>query len=194
MKVIVFDIDWVIIKSTSKKKENIKNILQKYTLYDFPWVKEILSLWINRKLIIDRIYELIPFDKELVLNDINYENAIIESNPIKNDNVINFIKENNEKYVFFTNSALPIDWVNRIFNSLNIKNYFQELLAFENGSKVENINYIIKKNNIKPNDILFIEDNINHINSVNMTGVNTLHFIDYDIDIEKQIEIIDNSK
>jgi methionine salvage enolase-phosphatase E1 len=89
---------------------------------------------------------------------------------------------------------LPIDWVNRIFNSLNIKNYFQELLAFENGSKVENINYIIKKNNIKPNDILFIEDNINHINSVNMTGVNTLHFIDYDIDIEKQIEIIDNSK
>jgi predicted phosphatase len=89
---------------------------------------------------------------------------------------------------------LPIDWVNRIFNSLNIKKHFQELLAFENWSKVENINYIIKKHNIKPKDILFIEDNINHINSVNMTGVNTLHFIDYDIDIEKQIEIINNSK
>jgi hypothetical protein len=58
---------------------------------------------------IDRIHEITTFDKELVLNDINYENAIIESNPIKNDNVINFIKENNEKYVFFTNSALPID-------------------------------------------------------------------------------------
>jgi len=194
MKVIVFDIDWVIIKSNSKKKEIIKNILQKYNLYDIPWVKDILSLWINRKLIIDKIYEFTTFDKELVLKDINYENAIIESNPVKNDNIINFIKDNSEKYLFYTNSALPIDWVNRIINSLGIKKYFQKLLAFENWNKVENINYIIKKHNIKPNDILFIEDNINHINSVKTTWVNTLHFSDYDIDIEKQIEIINSNK
>ncbi len=194
MKIIVFDVDWVIIKSTSKKKEIIKNILLKYNLYDIPWVKDLLSLWINRKLILDKIYEITPFDKNIVLNEINFEQAIIESNPIKNDNVINFIKDNSEKYLFYTNSALPIDWVNRVINSLNIKKHFQELLAFENWSKVENINYIIKKNNIKPSDILFIEDNLNHINSVKMTGVNTLYFIDYDIDIKKQIEIINSSK
>jgi len=55
-----------------------------------------------------RIYEITPFDKEVVLNEINEQYAILESNPLNNDNVINFIKDNYQKYLFFTNTSLPI--------------------------------------------------------------------------------------
>jgi predicted phosphatase len=77
-------------------------------------------------------------------------------------------------------------------NWLWLKDYFQELLAFENWSKIENINYVIKKYNIKPEDILFIDDNINHINNVKESWVNTLHFSDYNIDIEEYINTLNN--
>ncbi|EKD44223.1 MAG: hypothetical protein ACD_71C00209G0005 [uncultured bacterium (gcode 4)] len=187
MKAIIFDIDWVIIKSGSKKDEVIKSIIQKHHLYDIPWVKEIPSLWINRKLIVERIYELTPFDKETVLKNINNEMAILESNPIKNENIINFINKNYKKYLFFTNTSLPIDWLNKVFDSLWIKDKFQELLAFENGSKAENIYFVMKSYDIKPTDILFIDDNVNHIDLVKETWVHTLHFTDYDIDVEKYI-------
>ncbi len=188
MKAIIFDIDGVVIISNSQKEEVIKDILQKYNLYNIPWVKEILTLWLNRKLILTRIYEITPFDKEVVLNEINEQYAILESNPLNNDNVINFIKDNYQKYLFFTNTSLPIAWLNRVINALWIGSNFKELLAFENWSKAENIEYVINKYDIEPKDILFIDDNINHIRKVEWTWVNRLHFIDSNIDIEKEIE------
>ncbi len=190
MKAIIFDIDWVVITSDWKKKEIIKNILQKYYLYNIPWVRDILALWLNRKLILDRIYELTPFDKKAVLKDINDENAILESNAVKNTIIVDFIKNNSEKYILCTNTALPIAWLNRVIEAIDIWNSFKELLAFENWSKVENVNYILDKYTLNPRDVLFIDDNINHINKVKVTWVNALHFIDYDIDIEKEIETI----
>ena len=69
-----------------------------------------------------------------------------------------------------------------------IWSYFKELLAYENWSKIENVEYVLKKYNLKPKDVLFIDDNINHINKVKVLWVNTLHFTNYDIDIEKEIE------
>ncbi len=191
MKAIIFDIDGVVIQSESRKSEIIKQALQKFNLYDIPWVKDILKLWINRILVLDKIHELIKFDKETVLKNINNECAILESNSVANESVINFIK-NNKKYYFYTNTSLPIAGLNRVMNWLWLKDYFQELLAFENWSKIENINYVIKKYNIKPEDILFIDDNINHINNVKESWVNTLHFSDYNIDIEEYINTLNN--
>ena len=48
IKAIVFDVDGVIIDSVSKKVQIKEKILKKYWLYDLPWVKEILWLWVNR--------------------------------------------------------------------------------------------------------------------------------------------------
>lgn len=188
MKAIIFDIDWVVIISAWKKEEIIKNILQKYHLYDIPWVKEILDLWLNRRLLLERVYELTPFDKDAVLKDINDENAVLESNALKNDIVVDFIRNNSEKYILCTNTSLPIDSLKRVIESINIWNSFKELLAFENWSKVENVNYVLEKYNLNPKDVLFVDDNIHHINKVKVTWVNTLHFKDYDINIEREIE------
>lgn len=188
MKAIIFDIDWVVIKSNFKKDEIIKNILQKYKLYDIPWVKDILSLWLNRKTLIEKVYSLVSFDKKAVLKNIDNEIMILENNPIGNDTVLDFIKKNYKRYIFCTNTAMPKDWLNRVIKALNIENMFYDLLASEDWNKVENVNSIINKYDLNLNDILFIDDNINHINKVMDTWVNTLHFTDYSIDIEKEIE------
>ncbi|MDD3646070.1 MAG: HAD family hydrolase [Candidatus Gracilibacteria bacterium] len=190
MKAIIFDIDGVIIKSNSAKKEITKKILKKHNLYDIPGVKKILSRGLNRKVNIELIYELQQFDKEKVLEDINYENSIIESNPIENEKVVNFIKNNFEKYIFCTNTAMPSLSGNRVIEALGISGFFNDILGYEDGDKVENVKYILDKYNLSPKDVLFIDDNINHIEKVKVTGVNTLYFTDYNIDLEEEIEKI----
>lgn len=191
MKVIIFDVDWVIVKSVSSKKAILKKLLKKYKLFDIPWVQEILNGGMNRKLRIEKIYELVIFDREAFLSDLEKEYYKIETNPKVNTNVYNFIKNNYSKYDFFTNSALPIIWVNRILDFLDIKKYFKELLAFENWNKSENIDYILKKYNYKPEDCLFIDDSLNHIIDVKWTWINSLHFTDFNINLDKEIKKVE---
>lgn len=188
MKAVIFDIDWVVIKSSVYKKEIKEKIYKKYNLYDIPWVKDILTLWLNRKKVIEKIYELKDFDKDALLKELNYENSLLENNPVENTNVINFIKNNFDKYIFFSNTSLSLDCLNRIISKLPLISKFKELLTFDNWTKLENVNYILQKYNLNPKEVLFIDDNINHIDNVKPTWVNTLHFTDYDIDIEKEIE------
>lgn len=61
-------------------------------------------------------------------------------------------------------------------------------------SKLENnvtwndmvINFI-KKYNLKPEEVLFIDDKIKHIERVEPTKVNLLHYTNYNIDISEVI-------
>jgi phosphoglycolate phosphatase-like HAD superfamily hydrolase len=133
------------------------------------------------------IYSKQIFDKEMVLNDINKWLLDVELSPIPNDNIINFIKINFNKYKFFTNTSLPSESLNKIFTSLSIKDYFVELLSYDTWDKTENINYVINKYNILPNDILFIDDNINNINTVKHLGVNLLHYNNLNINLHKYV-------
>jgi len=55
------------------------------------------------------------------------------------------------------------------------------------GSKKDNIMFVIKKYAISPQEILFVDDNIHNIDDVKDTGIHTLHFTDYDFDMEKFI-------
>ena len=48
------------------------------------------------------IYKIKSFDKEAVLNEMNTENSKIEDYPMWNENVIDFIKNNYDKYLFFS--------------------------------------------------------------------------------------------
>lgn len=188
MKAIIFDIDGVVVKSGNEKEQLLKRILKKYDVLDVTWVPEIIALWLNRILILERISELKEFDTEAALKDLNEGHHIIESTPIPNNNAINFLKNNKGKYMIFSNTALPLSSLNTVINALKINEYFDELLAFDNGTKIENTEYVIQKYGIAPKDILFIEDTLNHIERVKTTWVNTLHFTDYSIDIEKEIE------
>jgi len=108
MKIIIFDIDGVVTKSIGTKEQIITRILKSYDLYDIDGVKEIGELHLNRKVMLDRIYELVPFDKESVLEEINKEFDVLESNPTPNKHLVNFIKNNSKNYIFCTNTSMPI--------------------------------------------------------------------------------------
>lgn len=191
MKAIIFDVDWVIIKSDNKKKEIIKDILTELGVYHLPWVLEILNQWFNRKLVFKNIAKIHNFDSGRALDEMNKRQALLESNPTANLNIIDFIKNNN-KYLFFTNTSLPQEWLERVMKALGIRKYFKELLSFDHGSKLENINFVLEKYKLLPQEILFIDDNINHLTRVKGSGVHMLHFTNYDINIEDEIFNIEN--
>ena len=65
-----------------------------------------------------------------------------------------------------------------VIKALGLTWYFRDILGYDDWDKTQNIHYVLKKYNLNPKDVLFIDDNINHINKVGGTWVNTLHFID----------------
>lgn len=188
MKAIVFDVDGVIIISAEEKNKVIAEVLKQYNLYDVPWVQDILAMSFNRKIFLEKIYELQAFDKAAVIKEINTELEKLESNPLPIDGVLEFIKKNHKKYLFFTNTSLPRDSLKRILLWLDISHCFKELYTWDDGFKKDNINTIIDKYWIAPDDMLFIDDTISHIESVAETGINLLHFYDANIDIDHVIE------
>ena len=70
--------------------------------------------------------------------------------------------------MFYTNTVVPFDSATRVIKALDMKGNFKELLTGEK-SKIENINYVLQKHHFNPKDVLFIDDNINHINKVKTT-------------------------
>jgi hypothetical protein len=87
---------------------------------------------LNRKVTLEKIYELKQFDTEAALKDLNKGHHIIESTPIANNSVIDFIKQNKKNYKFFSNTALPLSSLKTVLCALKISDYFDELLAFDN--------------------------------------------------------------
>lgn len=187
MKAIIFDIDWVVIKWSSKKHELIFETIKKYNLDKVNWVKDILNSWFNRKILLEKIYEIHKFDLEKVLEDINKQQEELEKNAEWNKIVINFIKENKDKFIFSTNTSLPRRSLDIILRQIWLESNFNEFLAYEDWSKKENIEYILKKYNLKPEEVLFIDDKIKHIERVKSTNVNLLYYTDYKIDIKDYI-------
>jgi HAD superfamily hydrolase (TIGR01509 family) len=186
-KVIIFDVDGVITTSGVSKEGIIMWILEKHNLFWLPWVPEIFRKWLNRILLLDKIYEIQSFDKKKVLNDINLELSILESQTPIIPDTLKFIKHSFEKYDFFTNTSLPKQSLKNMFERLDLSGYFMELLAYDDGSKKENIEYVMQVYGVKPDDVLFIDDNSNHIDAVKSTWVHTLLFEQDWISLEEKI-------
>lgn len=101
-----------------------------------------------------------------------------------------FIKANFEEYLFFTNTSLPRSSLLQIFSDLNMKKYFDELLAYDDGSKKENIEYVMQVYKLEPKNILFIDDKQSHINNVSWTWVRTLLFHQDGVPLQEKIKNI----
>ncbi len=187
IKAIVFDVDWVIVISAQEKRKILDSVFEDFWLNWIPEIEKIKNSWLNRKVILDLVNEITPIDKDKILLEINNRFMKMELNPTPNQPVIHFIKNFADKYLFFTNTALSIEVWWRVLNALQINHLFGENYSFDTGTKKENIENIMKKYWLKWEEILFIEDNINHINAVKETGVHILYFTDYEIDIEKYI-------
>lgn len=171
---IIFDVDGVIIDSWSQKDKIIEDVLDKYELLHLHWVSDILNAWLNRILLLERIYELKKFNFEEVLQDMNISLRKLESSVVLIEDTAEFIKKNFSKYNFFTNTSMPKDKLKAIFSHLDFWKYFIELLAYEDGAKRENIDYVLKTFNLQPEKTLFIDDKQVHIDAVKSTGVHTL--------------------
>lgn len=189
-KIIVFDVDGVITDSGQNKEDIIQSILEDYNLFQLPWVAEIFGIGLNRKLLLDKIYEIQKFDRDAVLLEINRQLAIQESQNVLIPDTFEFIQKYHETYVFFTNTSLPKSSLIHITKTLDIKKYFLELLAYDDGSKRENILYILEVYGVSPQNILFIDDKQSHIDAVKNTWVQTLLFEQDWVSLEEKIKNI----
>ncbi len=191
-KAIIFDVDGVITQSGISKEGIILNILKNHNLYNLNGVPEIFRRWLNRLVLLDKIYEIQAFDKQLVLDDINTQLAALESQVPLIPQTFEFIQNNYRDYMFFTNTSLPKQSLKEIFTRLDMWQYFMELLAYDDGSKRENIEYVMQVYKVQPQDILFIDDNKAHIDAVESTGIHTLLFEQDWVCLEKKINTIFN--
>ncbi len=191
-KIIVFDVDGVITDSGQNKEDIIQGILEKYELFQLPWVAEIFWIGLNRVVLLDKIYEIKPFDKALVLAEINRDLCIQESQLSLITDTHEFIQNNYKKYDFFTNTSLPKKSLQTIFSDLDMWKYFMELLAYDDGSKKENIEYIMQVYSVKPENILFIDDKQSHIDAVEPTWVLTLLFKQDWVSLQQKVKSIFN--
>lgn len=189
-KIIVFDVDGVITDSGNAKDRIIEEVLQRHGLLHLDWVAEILKAGLNRILILEKISEITDFDTGEVLEDINNSLRSLESSLVLIEDTLDFIKANYEKYDFFTNTSMPKAKLLRIFSDKDIAKYFLELLAYDDGSKKENIEYIMQVYKTSPENILFIDDKQAHIDAVENTNVHTLLFKQDGVSLEQKVENI----
>lgn len=191
-KVIVFDVDGVITNSWVRKDRIIEEILEKHWLLSLPWVDKILEKWLNRILILEEISKIQEFDTKKVLEDINISLLSLESSLTLIEDTLSFIQKYHDEFLFFTNTSLPKDKLIRIFEKHNLTQYFMELLAYDDGSKRENIEYIMQVYNIKPEDLLFIDDKQSHIDAVKSLGTHTLLYMQDGVSLEQKVKNIFN--
>ena len=189
-KIIIFDVDGVITDSWCKKEQIIGDIFHKHALLDKPGVKEILSIGANRILTLERIHELYPIDKVALLEEINLWLRSLENTCIPIEETVSFIKKYHEQYDFFTNTSLPKAKLLNIFERLDLKKYFIELLAYDDGTKCENVQHILKEYSIDPDKALFIDDKQAHLDAVPETWVHTLLFEQDGVGLEEKVNNI----
>lgn len=189
-KIIIFDVDGVITDSWQNKEVIIQGILEKHGLFDLPWVADIFGIWLNRVVLLDKIFEIQEFDRDLVLSEINRDLAVQEAGVSLVAETYDFIKKYYKDYDLFTNTSLPKSSLTNIVQSLNLSEYFMEFLCYDTGSKKENIEYVMQVYNISAENIVFIDDKMSHINAVKDTGVNTLLFVDDGVSLEEKINSI----
>lgn len=189
-KIIIFDVDGVITQSGASKEWIILEILKKHNLFSLPGVPEIFRRGLNRLLLLDLIFEIQEFDRQVVLSDINSQLASLEWNTMLISDTNEYIKKNYQEYDFFTNTSLPKTSLRDMFARLDMWKYFMELLAYDDGSKKENIEYVMQVHSVKPENILFIDDKQSHIDAVKSTWVLTLLFEQDWVSLEEKINSI----
>ena len=123
------------------------------------------------------------------------ENLINKLYEVKNPDVFKKLKEKYPKIklIIATNHVSYIrDFVGKSF----IIDYLDDLLISSEIHKIKPnkdfYEYILNKYNIKPNELLFIDDNSNNIESANNLGINTIKYNKND-DIYIKIDKIVNN-
>ena len=191
IKAIVFDVDGVIFDSELIKQIERKKFFEKELKLKKEEVEKV-DIHLNRLDNLNFINEKIK--KIDVLKELEKLNKIlkeVEKEFKINNNAKNFIEKNHKKYLIFTNTLMPHKSLEHIFHTHNLHKYFKELFSYDTGLKDTNLKKIMEKYNLKENEILFIDDKIQNIEISKNLNIHSLHFDDFNIDIEKEIEKIE---
>ena len=189
-KIIVFDVDGVIIDSATKKFNAFSRVIKDFWLYDNPEVRKVLEDRVSRNFLAQKIYEVswIPHQKTLI--EISRSLSLYET-PWNSypafQTTLDFIHSHYNDYVYFTNTAMDSQTVVPVFKELWILRYFEEILWYNTGTKKENIEYILRNHECTSKDILFIDDLQYNIDNVVPTWVHTLLFLDDWISLEEKV-------
>lgn len=131
-------------------------------------------------------YEIYIFDYEGTLSESPNHKLTLEEllydfdfrNLFPNKEIQNFINSIKNKKIYVlgiieTNKEIEqkVEWLKIYYPIINKENY---IFISSDYKKSEAILEIIKKNNYKKNEVLFIDDKISHINDVNKLGVKSI--------------------
>lgn len=191
MKTIIFDVDWVITDTLEWKDKVINEVLKEYNLFHLEWVDSILKKMLHRKVMLEEINELHPFDITSVFNVLNNRLVELLKNTVFINSTIEFILKNKNKYLYFINTSMPRKSLEVVLKWSNIEYLFEECFCWEDWTKLEKTDKIIQKYWLIPEEILFIDDTLFHIESVKKSWVKTMHFKDDNIDINKKITTLE---
>lgn len=188
---IVFDVDGVITDSASKKYEAFSATMQKHNIENHPEIARLLELRVNRSVLSNAVFEIFGISSFQIFQEIGDYLKEYESEwkcyPMY-PQVREFIEQHHEEYLFFTNTAMQKKTVENIFHSLWLSHFFEEIFAYDTGTKLENIQKIISSYELKPENILFIDDLEHNIESVKSTWVHTLLFDADSVHLEKCVK------
>ena len=126
-----------------------------------------IDMKVNRVSMVEKIYALHPsFNPSHLLDAFNNGYKVLESFSQLIPTTDDFIKKYHDEYMFFTNTAMPKEKLRNIFERFEYFRYFEALLAYDDGTKRENIEYILREYQASPQDILFIDDHMVHLDAV----------------------------
>lgn len=165
IKAVIFDFDGVITESMDIKtdafaylfKDRSKEIIDKVVklhldnggMSRFEKFKIIYDEYIGEKLSAEKSKELgrefsrFCFEKMLICPYVN--------------GAYDFIKKNHDEYMFFIVSGTPHDEINKIVDKRKLRGYFKEVLGSP-GSKSDLIKKILKKYDLKKQEVVFVGD------------------------------------
>ena len=192
IKAVVFDVDGVILDSVKLKKKCFEKTLKKLKINKKEGMR-ILNSTIGRRKIFEKI-------KKEIISDLNIEETINNHTKLIKDcfndieeieHVKEFIKNNHEKYLFFTNTLMPKNELEKLFSKKDLHKYFKDLFTIDEGDKVSNMNQILYKYNLKKEEIIFFDDLKFNVDTINEFGIHSVLF-DEKTNIENEIRAYEN--
>ena len=178
IKAIIFDFDGVIAESVNVKTEAFA------ILYE-PYGKEVVNKVVQHHLAnggVSRFEKFRIYHKELLNIELNDQNLKELSNNFSDlvvervikapyvPGVFEFIKVNHKKYGLYISSATPQDEIEQIVKQRKILDYFQGVYGSPI-SKGEHVKRIIKLNNYKENEVIFIGDSTSDRDAANENNI-----------------------
>lgn len=175
IKIIAFDFVGVLVREKNIPLTEVEDKLERKfgpNISDLNYMNEVSNI-IDRNLVIDTARDII--DKLYEVKDIDLFKKIKE----KNNNVKIIIATNHISYVK--------DYINKY---LDIDNLDDSIISAEINRIKPNkdfYQYILDKYNIEPNELLFLDDNIDNVNGAKELGINTIK-VDRDTNILEEID------